>query len=99
MLTLGLTEPAVVRFYSKVKRKFWNQVWHTPINPAVRRVRQEDCSKFEASLDYILLSKPGLQSESPVSKKPKGDDLKKKKRKKKTTWTGSLKSPQNLRLV
>lgn len=52
-------------------------MWHTPVILAVRRVRQEDCCKFEASLDYVLLGKPGLQSETLSQKKPKDDDLKK----------------------
>lgn len=46
-----------------------------------------DCCKFEASLDYVLLGKPGLQSETLSQKqksnkqknKPKDDDFKKKK--------------------
>lgn len=72
VLTPGLTQWSVLRFYSKVKRKCWNRVWHTPIIPAVRRVRQEDCCKFEAILDYILLGKSGLQSERPCLQKTKG---------------------------
>lgn len=53
------------------KRKLWNRVWHTPVIPAVRTVRQEDCCKFETSLECILLGKPGLQSET-LSQKTKG---------------------------
>lgn len=66
-------------------------MWHTPIIPAVRRVRQEDCCKFEASLDYVLLGKPGLQSDTLSEKKPKDDDLKK-------MGSGSLKTPQNFKI-
>lgn len=63
-------------------------MWHIPVIPAVRRVRQVDCCEFEASLDYVLLGKPGLQSETLSQKqksnkqknKPKDDDLKKKKK-------------------
>lgn len=48
-----------------------------PIIPAVRRVRQKDCCGFEASLDCIVLGKPGLQNEN-LSQTPKDDDLKNK---------------------
>lgn len=62
-----------------------------------------DCCKFEASLDYVLLGKPGLQSETLSQKqksnkqknKPKDDDFKKKK---KTMGNGSLKTPQNFKI-
>lgn len=55
-----LTPGCTAMVSSKIKRKLWNLVCHTPVIPAVRRMRQEDCSKFEASLDYILLDRPGL---------------------------------------
>lgn len=54
----------------QVKRKFWNQVWSTPVTPAVRRVRQENCCEFEANLHYTVLGKPGLQNEN-LSQKQK----------------------------
>ena len=37
------------------KSQVW---WLTPLIPALKRLRQEDCYEFEASLGYIKRSKP-----------------------------------------
>lgn len=54
-------------------REIWNQKLQvcTPVIPAVRRVRQEDCWEFEVSLDYILLGKPDLETETLSQKRKK----------------------------
>ena len=38
-----------------------------PVTPAPRRLSQEDCCKFEASLVYIVSSRPAWTSEKTLS--------------------------------
>lgn len=44
-------------FIIKIYRKSWVW-WCTPIIPAVRRLRQKDGHKFEASVSQIMSSRP-----------------------------------------
>lgn len=66
-------------------RKFWNQVWHTPVIPAVRRVRQENCCEFEANLNYTVWASLAYRIRTCLKKKkPKDDDFKQKEKNKNT---------------
>jgi hypothetical protein len=55
---------------SKVKNFFAECRWLTSVIPAFRRQRQWDC-RFEASLDYIVSSRPVWAIVRPFSKKTK----------------------------
>jgi hypothetical protein len=44
-------------------------LWYTPVVPALRRLRQENC-EFQASLDYIV--KPCLKKNKTNKTKKKG---------------------------
>jgi hypothetical protein len=37
------------------KKPAW---WYTSVIPAFRRLRQEDCCKFEANMSYIVKTRP-----------------------------------------
>lgn len=42
----------------RVKKSRGSGLWHMPIVLALRRLRQEDHCKFEASMGYIVNSRP-----------------------------------------
>lgn len=64
--------------FSKVQRKFWNQVWYTPVIPAVRRGGRRNTVEFEANLNCTVWASLAYRMRTCLQKNQRMTTLNKK---------------------